>query len=154
MHLLPSVAIRPNLELKTRPKQLLGSLPLVIEAPVLGNFSNFFSQTSKFNFKQVPNYSKYGSFVALFLIIFRCFFFWEIVIQTCAPIITKRSFFLPLLPAPSGLLNLARIKGLFTRKSTFALGLQVYKTNSMFLYSQMNQPIPKLCSEIRRVNKP
>ncbi len=30
MHLLPIVAIQPNLELKTRPKQLLGSLPLVI----------------------------------------------------------------------------------------------------------------------------
>jgi hypothetical protein len=30
MHLLPSVALQPNLELKTWPKQLLGSLPLVI----------------------------------------------------------------------------------------------------------------------------
>ncbi len=30
MHLLPSVAKQPNLELKTQPKQLLGSLPLVI----------------------------------------------------------------------------------------------------------------------------
>jgi hypothetical protein len=33
MHLLPMVAIQPNLELKTRPKQLLGSLPLVIALP-------------------------------------------------------------------------------------------------------------------------
>jgi hypothetical protein len=34
IHLLPSVAaIQPNLELKTRPKQLLGSLPLVIALP-------------------------------------------------------------------------------------------------------------------------
>ncbi len=33
MHLLPGVAIQPNLELKTRPKQLLGSLPLVIALP-------------------------------------------------------------------------------------------------------------------------
>ncbi len=33
MHLLPGVAIQPNLELKTRPKQLLGSLPLVITLP-------------------------------------------------------------------------------------------------------------------------
>ncbi len=33
MHLLPSVAIQHNLELKTRPKQLLGSLPLVIALP-------------------------------------------------------------------------------------------------------------------------
>jgi hypothetical protein len=35
MHLLSSVAIRPNLELKTRPKQLLGSLPLDIALPAL-----------------------------------------------------------------------------------------------------------------------
>ncbi len=35
MHLLPGVAIQPNLELKTRPKQLLGSLPLVIVLPGL-----------------------------------------------------------------------------------------------------------------------
>ncbi len=35
MHLLPGVAIQPNLELKTRPKQLLGSLPLVIALPDL-----------------------------------------------------------------------------------------------------------------------
>jgi hypothetical protein len=33
MHLRPSVAKQPNLELKTRPKQLLGSLPLVIVLP-------------------------------------------------------------------------------------------------------------------------
>jgi hypothetical protein len=33
MPLLPGVAIQPNLELKTRPKQLLGSLPLVIALP-------------------------------------------------------------------------------------------------------------------------
>ncbi len=33
MHLLPSVAIQPNLELKTRPKQLLGYLPLGIALP-------------------------------------------------------------------------------------------------------------------------
>jgi len=34
MHLLPGVAIQPNLELKNLPKQLLGSLPLVIALPV------------------------------------------------------------------------------------------------------------------------
>ncbi len=33
IHLLPGVAVQPNLELKTRPKQLLGSLPLVIALP-------------------------------------------------------------------------------------------------------------------------
>jgi hypothetical protein len=33
MHLLPSVAIQPILELKTWPKQLLGYLPLVIVLP-------------------------------------------------------------------------------------------------------------------------
>jgi hypothetical protein len=36
MHLLPSVAKQPNLELKTRPKQLLVSLPLVIALPGQG----------------------------------------------------------------------------------------------------------------------
>ncbi len=34
MHLVCSITIRPNLELKTRPKQLLGSLPLDITLPV------------------------------------------------------------------------------------------------------------------------
>jgi hypothetical protein len=33
MHLRPSIAKQPNLELKTQPKQLLGSLPLVIALP-------------------------------------------------------------------------------------------------------------------------
>jgi len=33
MHLLPSVAKGPSLELKTRPKQLLSSLLLVITLP-------------------------------------------------------------------------------------------------------------------------
>jgi hypothetical protein len=37
MHLPPSVAKQPNLELKTRPKQLLGSLPLVIALPGEGD---------------------------------------------------------------------------------------------------------------------
>jgi hypothetical protein len=34
MHLQPGVAKQPNLELKTWPKQLLGSLPLVIALPI------------------------------------------------------------------------------------------------------------------------
>jgi hypothetical protein len=33
MHLLPGVAIQPNLELKTRPKLVLGSLPLAFALP-------------------------------------------------------------------------------------------------------------------------
>ncbi len=33
MHLLPGVAIQPNLELKTRPKPVLGSLPLAFALP-------------------------------------------------------------------------------------------------------------------------
>jgi hypothetical protein len=37
MHLQLSVAIQPNLELKTRPKQLLGYLPLVIALPDWSN---------------------------------------------------------------------------------------------------------------------
>ncbi len=35
MHLLPGVAIQPNLELKTRPKPVLGSLPLAFALPGL-----------------------------------------------------------------------------------------------------------------------
>ncbi len=33
MHLLPGEAIQPNLELKTRPKLVLGSLPLAFALP-------------------------------------------------------------------------------------------------------------------------
>ncbi len=40
MHLLPGVAKQPNLELKTQPKQLLGSLPLVITLPRF-NYNKF-----------------------------------------------------------------------------------------------------------------
>jgi hypothetical protein len=47
MHLMPTVAVQPNLELKTRPKQLLGSLPLVFELPVDYLFVHF--QTSKYS---------------------------------------------------------------------------------------------------------
>jgi hypothetical protein len=39
MHLLPSAAKQPNLELKTRPKQLLGSLLLVIALPALAKLT-------------------------------------------------------------------------------------------------------------------
>ncbi len=35
MHLLPGVAIQPNLELKTLPKPVLGSLPLAFALPEL-----------------------------------------------------------------------------------------------------------------------
>jgi hypothetical protein len=35
MHLLPGVAIQPNLELKTQPKLVLGSLPLAFALPTL-----------------------------------------------------------------------------------------------------------------------
>ncbi len=35
MHLLPGVAIQPNLELKTRPKPVLGSLPLAFVLPAV-----------------------------------------------------------------------------------------------------------------------
>ncbi len=37
MHLRPGVAKQPNLELKTQPKKLLGSLPLVIALPDLAH---------------------------------------------------------------------------------------------------------------------
>jgi len=39
MHLLLGVAIQPNLELKTRPKQFLGSLLFVIALPAEGEGS-------------------------------------------------------------------------------------------------------------------
>jgi hypothetical protein len=48
MHLLPSVAIRPNLEFKTRPKQLLGSLPLVIALPSIYNIGTLISKLDHF----------------------------------------------------------------------------------------------------------
>ncbi len=40
------------------------------------------------------------------------------------------------------------------RKSNYALGLQIYKTNTIFLYSKMNYLIAKFCSEKECVNKP
>jgi len=43
VHLLPSVAIQPNLESKTRPKQLLGSLLLDIALPVKTQGVYFFT---------------------------------------------------------------------------------------------------------------
>ncbi len=49
MHLLSGVAIQPNLELKTQPKQLLGSLPLVITLPGL-LLKRFCSQIQNKNF--------------------------------------------------------------------------------------------------------
>ncbi len=39
LHLLPGVAVQPNLELKTQPKQLLRSLPLDIVLPGLSYFN-------------------------------------------------------------------------------------------------------------------
>ena len=48
MHLWPSVAKQPNLELKTRPKQLLGSLRLVIVLPGLAlSILNYFKPHQK-----------------------------------------------------------------------------------------------------------
>jgi hypothetical protein len=40
MHLLPGVAIQPNLELKTQPKLVLGSLPLAFALPAISLFSD------------------------------------------------------------------------------------------------------------------
>ncbi len=52
MHLLSSVTIQPNLELKTRPKQLLGSLPLVIALPVQG-YKIIIKNTKNENLKEI-----------------------------------------------------------------------------------------------------
>ncbi len=43
MHFLPSIAIQPNLELKTWPKQLIGYLPLVIALPALADEKQFYT---------------------------------------------------------------------------------------------------------------
>ncbi len=48
MHLLRSVAIQPNLELKTRPKQLLRSLLLVIALPAHHDALFYGGQSVKF----------------------------------------------------------------------------------------------------------
>jgi hypothetical protein len=44
--------------------------------------------------------------------------------------------------------------GLFTRKSDFALSLQVYLKINNFLFFNMNQINTKMHPEIGRVNKP
>ncbi len=40
MHLLHSIAVHPNLELNTQPKQILGSLLLDISLPITGLYKN------------------------------------------------------------------------------------------------------------------
>jgi len=60
MHLLPGVAIQPNLELKTRPKQLLGSLLLVIALPDYGE-TIFIIQTPILPLEKITLHSKKGS---------------------------------------------------------------------------------------------
>ncbi len=46
MHLVRSIAIWPNLELKTQPKQLLGSLPLDIAIPSVSHLTIYDSMGS------------------------------------------------------------------------------------------------------------
>jgi hypothetical protein len=54
MHLLHSVAMWPNLELKTQPKQLLGSLPLDISLPAAINSWHFINaHLSQVNLREV-----------------------------------------------------------------------------------------------------
>ncbi len=66
MHLLPGVAIQPNLELKTQPKQLLGSLPLVIALPG----TRHYPQNGTFNCKitQPRQNERFGDSLANFSI--------------------------------------------------------------------------------------
>ncbi len=47
LHLQPGVAKQPNLELKTRPKQLLGSLPLVIALPDAVLIQSYFNKVGQ-----------------------------------------------------------------------------------------------------------
>ncbi len=46
------------------------------------------------------------------------------------------------------------LPGAFRRKPNFALSLQVYKTNNIFLFFKLYKLNVKSCSEIVRVNKP
>ncbi len=52
------------------------------------------------------------------------------------------------------LTTMKQSKGLFTRKSDFALGLQVHKANNIFLCPKMDWFTAKSRSEIGHVNKP
>jgi hypothetical protein len=63
MHLRPGVAKQPNLELKTRPKQLLGSLPLVIALP--GYIYGLISDTCGATTLRIITHSIMGLFVTL-----------------------------------------------------------------------------------------
>jgi len=78
MHLLSSVAIQPNLELKTWPKQLLGSLPLDIALP------EPISICIPLEFKAQP---------LGFLTLGRCLTTWVLPsIEWCSPIGSKQAW--------------------------------------------------------------
>jgi hypothetical protein len=55
MHLLPGVAIQPNLELKTQPKLVLGSLPLAFALPDPTYFASAISYKCKMFMKLTTN---------------------------------------------------------------------------------------------------
>ncbi len=63
------------------------------------------------------------------------------------------AMFVPAASAALAEVHFQPTEGLFTHKSDFALGLQVYNTNNIFLYSEMDLLIAKSCSEIGRINK-
>jgi hypothetical protein len=52
--------MQPNLELKTQPKQLLGSLPLIIALPVLALYS--IKSGATIDYKVLVNIYEFGDF--------------------------------------------------------------------------------------------
>ncbi len=53
MHLLPGLAIQPNVELKTQPKQLLSFLPLVIALPGASEVSQIYPYLTKVSVRKI-----------------------------------------------------------------------------------------------------
>ncbi len=58
MHLLPGVTIQPNLELKTRPKPVLGSLPLAFALPGLTEHKLTSGQSNSIEVEQSAHNNK------------------------------------------------------------------------------------------------
>jgi hypothetical protein len=105
MHVLPDVAKQPNLELKTRPKQHLGSLPLVIALPgythkdrtrasTLCCFGLFFSsfENAKNLLIKGPNITKNCSLKCDFLIFNYQYYCQNLVFVVKTPNLFKKLF--------------------------------------------------------------
>ncbi len=56
MHLLTGVTIQPNLELKTRPKPVLGSLPLAFALPAEGCYDEYHQKALHAKFRRAERH--------------------------------------------------------------------------------------------------